>query len=122
MAVRWSDVGKVSKESAQMMKRPLDYSQLSDEEVQEELEKGYRDIQEGKCAYVDEVFKRIRTNIGGDLVGTYGEYKVEQIRNECLVKVIENTVLNLHVTLKEACAAQNLTLEEYKAMKEGLED
>lgn len=99
-----------------------DYSQLSDEEIQVELEKGYADIKEGRCAYVDEAFERIRANIGGDMVGTYGEYKAEQIRNETLVKVIENTVLNLHVTLKEACTAQNLTLEDYKRMKEETED
>lgn len=43
------------------------------------------------------------------------------ITRKCLIRVIENTVLNLHVTLKEACAAQNLTLEEYKQMKENLE-
>ena len=43
-----------------------DYSQLTDEEIQTELEKGYRDIQEGKCAYVDEAFENIRKNIKTD--------------------------------------------------------
>ena len=99
-----------------------DYSKLSDEQIQAELEKGYKDIQEGRCAYVDEAFDNIRANVGGEKLSTYGEYKEEQIRNETLVQVIENTVLNLHVTLREACAAQNLTLDDYKKMKEEWED
>ena len=55
-------------------------------------------------------------------MGTYGEYKIEQIRNETLVQVIENTVLNLRVTLQEACEAQNLTLDDYRKMKKELEE
>ena len=39
------------------------YSQLTDEEIQEELESGYKDIQEGRCAYVDDAFKNLRKSI-----------------------------------------------------------
>lgn len=42
------------------MRKPLDYSKLSDEEIQTELEKGYTDIKEGRCAYIDEAFDNIR--------------------------------------------------------------
>ena len=75
-----------------------DYSQLSDEEIQTELEKGYRYIQEGRCVYVDEAFDNIRKNIRTD--EEKREREMMEMIAEFMLKFRERFGDGLRVTVK----------------------